>query len=474
MKKIIISAAIILVTLSFFTSCIKQKFDSPPDTTNIDPKLPVNSTIWQLKQKYNGTPVQITDEITISGIVTADDRSGNFYKQIIIQDSSAAIPILIGRLSLYNDYPIGRKIYVKCKGLWLGNYGKFVQLGGAVDASNALSDIPSAKISSYIVKGNFVPDSIKPIVVNIDMLKSPDNQTKLLGCLIKLDSVQFLGSLVGMPYASSPDIASGTDRTIEDCAESQVVVRNSGYASFRAYTLPAGKGPLVAIYSRYNNNAQLLIRDTSDVQMYGNRCGSANLVTIRSIRDMFPGTGSVTVPNQVKIKGIVISDKSAANISNQNIVIQDNTGGIVVRFSTSTGLPSLGDEVEINISAANISEFPTTGGGVLQVATLSTGKILKTGTGNITPKVATLKQVNDSLEVWESTLVKVNSVTFPAGTYSGSKIITDPTGSITLYTASGATFSGSTLPASQKSVTAIVGQYTTTKQLSIRNLNDIQ
>ncbi|MBK6330870.1 MAG: hypothetical protein IPF62_10255 [Bacteroidetes bacterium] len=405
----------------------------------------------------------------------ADDRSGNFYKQIVIQDTSSGIVVLIGRASLYNDFPIGRKIYIKCKGLYLGAYGKFIQLGNTPDITNSLSDIPSTKIANYIVKGSFMPDSIKPKLVSINQLTSVDANAKLLGTLIQIDEAEFEGSIIGQPYAQDPNVASGTDRKIEDCALTQIVVRNSGYASFKNALLPAGKGSIKAIYSRYNSTGQLIIRDTNDVKMYGTRCsGNLNLVTIKSVKQLYPGSGNYTLGNEMKIKGIVISDKANGNISGQNIAIQDATGGIVVRFTTTTGIPSLGDEIEVNISGQTLSEYPTTNGGILQIGNLLTAKYIKTGTGTITPRIATLKQVNDSLEAWESTLVTVNNVTFPTGTYSGSKVITDATGSITLYTMTGASFATSTLPTTPVSVTAIVGQFTTTKQLSIRKLSDIQ
>jgi hypothetical protein len=479
MKKLITYFSLVLLITLSVSSCVKQKFDAPPDTTSVDPNLPVNSSIWQLKQKFNavsGIPVEITDDITISGIVVADDRSGNFYKQIIVQDTSSGIVVLIGRASLYNDFPIGRKVYIKCKGLYLGAYGKFIQLGYKPDISNSLSDIPSIKIANYIVKASFIPDSIKPKVVSINQLTSVDANAKLLGTLIQIDEAEFEGSVIGQPYAQDPNIASGTDRMIEDCALTQIIVRNSGYASFKNALLPAGKGPIKAIYSRYNSDAQLLIRDTSDVQMNGSRCsGNLNLVSIKSIRQMFPGSGNFNLGNELKIKGIVISDKSKGNISANNIAIQDATGGIVARFTSSSGLPSLGDEVEINVSGAVLSEYPTTGGGVLQIGGLSTGKFIKTGTGSVTPRIATIKQINDSLEAWESTLVSVSGVTLTGGaTYSGSKTATDASGTITLYTMSGATFATSTLPTTPVSVIAIVGQFAATKQLSIRNLNDVQ
>ena len=299
MKKIFLFASLFIIASIAITSCVKQKFDAPPDSTNYDPNLPVNSSIWELKQKFNvvsGIPVEITDDITISGIVVADDRSGNFYKQIVIQDTSSGIVVLIGRASLYNDFPIGRKIYIKCKGLYLGAYGKFIQLGNTPDITNSLSDIPSTKIANYIVKGSFMPDSIKPKLVSINQLTSVDANAKLLGTLIQIDEAEFEGSIIGQPYAQDPNVASGTDRKIEDCALTQIVVRNSGYASFKNALLPAGKGSIKAIYSRYNSTGQLIIRDTNDVKMYGTRCsGNLNLVTIKSVKQLYPGSGNYTL-----------------------------------------------------------------------------------------------------------------------------------------------------------------------------------
>ncbi len=209
----------------------------------------------------------------------------------------------------------------------------------------------------------------------------------------------------------------------------------------------------------------------------GPRCNSLlTLADIKSIRNLFPGTGTFTVPMGTKIKGIVISDKSQSNINSQNIVVQDGTAGIVVRFSSSSGLPSLGDEVEVNISGASLSEYF----GVLQVGNLSTSKFLKTGTGTITPKSATVKQILDSLQVWESMLVKVDGATISGtpATYSGNKTVTDASAStITLFTFSSASFATTNYITGPVSITGIVGEYTTTsastKQISVRKLADV-
>ena len=158
MKKIILSSSLALIALSMLliTSCVKKDFDAPPDNSTYDPGLAVNATIWQIKQMYdvNAGPVMIEQDLIISGIVVADDRSGSFYKQIIVQDSTSGITVLIGKSSgLYSDYPIGRKIYIKCKGLYVGAYGGFIQLGGMpIAPSTDLTDIPSSSMNMRVIQ----------------------------------------------------------------------------------------------------------------------------------------------------------------------------------------------------------------------------------------------------------------------------------------------------------------------------------
>ena len=77
--------------ISFVVSSCNKKFDEPPLGT--DPNITANLTIKDLKAMYSsiGNFQKVNDDKVISGIVIADDRSGNFYKQIIIQDETGGI-----------------------------------------------------------------------------------------------------------------------------------------------------------------------------------------------------------------------------------------------------------------------------------------------------------------------------------------------------------------------------------------------
>src|SRR5690348_6294241 len=107
-------AAIVMVTCLFSTSC-EKKFTDPPIIG--DPVIVANISIKDVKARYtSGAPVAITDDVVIEGIVSCDDKSGNYYQQIAIQDATGGVLLRLAGNNLYNNYPVGRKVYVKLKG----------------------------------------------------------------------------------------------------------------------------------------------------------------------------------------------------------------------------------------------------------------------------------------------------------------------------------------------------------------------
>ena len=137
---------LLLGTSVLINSCVKRSYDNPPDTSAIDPNVPTNATIGNFASMgLNMTSGQyrVIGDSTISGVVVADDRSGNFYKQIVIQDASGGIVLGLDKTYLYNDYPVGRKIYVKLKGLTLINYKGLPEITNSVSATGSTTGIPS-------------------------------------------------------------------------------------------------------------------------------------------------------------------------------------------------------------------------------------------------------------------------------------------------------------------------------------------
>ena len=224
------------------------------------------------KMHFNGNFEQIMDEIIIEGIVVADDSNDNFYKTITVQDSTAGVAIRLDASGLYTDYPVGRKIAIKLKGLWLGDYAGMMQVGISVDRTDPvypeLTGIPLPLFDRYLVKKT-LNNAITPRVVKIEELND-----SLQSCLIKIKDVEFSVTDTGRTYADAVNKQS-VNRTIKACAGGSVFLRTGGFADFANIKTPRGNGSITAVYTIFNKEKQLMIRDTSDVQMNGLRCTGA-------------------------------------------------------------------------------------------------------------------------------------------------------------------------------------------------------
>lgn len=472
MKKITWLPLLALVLGSIFAlqSCRKE-YDVPPDNSGYDPKLTVTHTIAQIQEFASGTI--INEDIIISGIVNIDDREGNYYKKITIQDETGGIEILLDQNNLYNDFPVGRKIYVKLKGLYKGDNSETPQIGYTPDGTGSLSNIPYTIIDRHIVKANY-PNELTPIEVTLADLASPGSAKHLINKLVIIKDAEFAPELIGQTFADPASIRSATNRTLQECGSStKIVLRTSGYAKFQPETIPGGKGSIIAIYTRFGSTPQLYIRSTADVNFTEERCDGSSptgpeMISIANLRELYSGS-SMTLTS-LKITGTVISDRANGNILGQNLVIQQGDRGIMVRFSSAHTF-NLGDSIEVIVTGAKLEEFNS----LLQVNGVPNANASKVGTGTITPKVLTIAELLANFEIYESSLVKINSVSVSgSGTFSGEKSINDGTGSMLLYTRTDASFASTSIPGSPFSVTAVVGQFNDKKQLQMRNTSDIE
>ncbi|MBS1638450.1 MAG: hypothetical protein JSR12_00180 [Bacteroidetes bacterium] len=467
-----ISILSLIATITVLASCNK-KFDEPPVPGN--PNITANTTIKALKAMHSiGGFENLNTDIVISGIVVGNDKNGNLYKQICIQDATGGITVLLDASNVYAQYPVGRQIFIKCKGLYLSDYGKLIQLGmidNSVPGNPSLTGIPSTLFDNYIIKGS-LGNVVTPKVVTISQL----NDT-LQSTLIQINNVEYQASDTSRTYADTSAAKSSVNLTLNECTGARVITYTSGYANFAGIKPPKGNGSITCIYFIYRTTPELIIRDTSDVQLTGPRCAaSATVLSIAQLRSMY--TGSDLTLGAYKVRGIVISDATNKNISAGNIVIQ-NTGttpsGIDLFFgaAATTTAFNIGDSIEVNITGGTLSSY----NGMLQVklsaATLPSGT-LATGV-TVTPTTTTIAQLNSNIATIENTLIKIVSATATSAsgtTYGGNQTLTDASGTVTLYTAAAATFAGATLPTGCSNWVGIPSRYTT-NQFAIRNTSDV-
>ena len=301
----LLSTVILIATIGTFSAC-KKTFDAPPAPGEVN--IVANTSIQALKT-YHTIPGQydlITQDVIISGIVTANDKSGNFYKQLFIQDTTGAIQVLVDAYSLYASYPVGRRVYIKCKDLTITDTYSNLVLGykAIVDGLPSIEGIPGAMVSDHVIGGT-LNNPIEPMTVTVDQLGTGLSD-KYINALIKLENYEFVTSDTSKTFGDTSSYKSTVNRYISlGCGSSlQTIVRNSGYAQFAAQHLPSGNGSITAIYTIYKSSPtssttykQLIIRDEDDVQFNNGRCGAPPPGTVVLLNEDFESqTANTTFP----------------------------------------------------------------------------------------------------------------------------------------------------------------------------------
>lgn len=235
----------ILLCLGFTISCNKT-YDEPPVV-----EIPEGTriSISDLKDMFTGSPITLDSNYSIYGNITCEETNGNFYKEAYIQDLSGAIKL---KLDASGGLYIGDSVRVSLNGVTMSEYGDLIQL------DNISVDEQIVKIAT----DRFVT----PYTTSINNLNIEDDQSRL----IKLDSVEFQS--INVTYADAVNLATG-ERYLNDCNGNSILVRTSGYANFADDTVASGKGSIIGIFTRYGATKQFIIRDITEVNMEGDRCG---------------------------------------------------------------------------------------------------------------------------------------------------------------------------------------------------------
>ncbi|MFT4152372.1 DUF5689 domain-containing protein [Parafilimonas sp.] len=458
------SALIICSAFAFAIISCNKKFDEPP--AYLPPDLTPTLTIAQLKAMHTtGSYETISTDDIIEGIVIANDSSGNFYKQIIIEDSTAGIAINIDDYNLYTSYPVGRNVYVKLNGLILYDDNRLIEIGAGKDASNNISAIAAPLKNQYVIKGaNNIPATPKMVDIG-DLNDSYQNM------LIQLTNMEFDEADTSKTYADTSASHNAVNFVLKNCSNKSITLRSSGFANFAGANVPNGNGAITCIYSVYNTGKQIFIRDTGDVQFNGIRCngGPAVETSIANIRSMYKGSDIKL--GAYKIGGVVISDAVNKNIANGNVVLQDGNAGISVYFG-GTITYNTGDSIVLDITGDSLQNY----NGSLEIKTASgTIKPTPVATGRtVIPQQLSIAQINSNLSDIEFTLIKISNATASGGaTYSGSRTLTDASGNITLYTAASASFANDNLPTEESDWIGFAKFFGSTKEFTIRNTTDV-
>ena len=272
MKHVKLYLTALLFTALGITAC-EDNWDTPPLVVP-EATIEANTTILELKQEYwindnNGVDTIGTkengDHIVIKGRVVSSDESGNIYKNMVIDDGTAAITLSIDANSLYNTYRYGQEIVIDATDMYIGNYAGLQQLGSPEYDDYygwQMARMPLEFFQQH-AQLNGLPDPAAvdtTVVASISSLPATtEGIIKYQSKLVRFDNVQFDGG-GSLTFAESEQTVS---RTISDGTAS-LTVRNSGYADFYNKVLPEGTGSVVGILGYFNGTWQLTLRSYED------------------------------------------------------------------------------------------------------------------------------------------------------------------------------------------------------------------
>lgn len=267
------SLCIILFTT---TSCVHDGDFELPEINSVEPAIIANLDIATVKSIFGGfEPQEIKagedSEIPlyIEGYVISSDETGNFYKQLVVQDRNqnptAGISISTDATDLYTKYGIGRKIYFRVDGLFIGEFAGLLTIG--TQNGDEVGRIGVEDFNSRIFRSLELSVLVPQVVTITQALNNED----FLNTLIQFQNAQFIDDLTGNTYGNC-DNTFGVNRNIQDCDYNIITLRNSGFVDFSCILLPEGNGNLTAVLSKFNASIQLFIRDTTDVAFTADRC----------------------------------------------------------------------------------------------------------------------------------------------------------------------------------------------------------
>lgn len=216
---------------------------------------PVRHTIAYLKSLCDGAESRlVTREITVRGFITANDRYGEFYKSIVLEDETGGITVAVDQTGTAAEFPFGYVATLHGAGLRLCAYGGKVGIGIGAGEQGA-EGIPAEETGRYLTVEPPGEERHTARTVTIDGI-GPG----LVDTRVRIDGVRFVES--GATWCDT-DPETGrtvtTERTIVDEQGNTLAVRTLGSCSYAKEPLPEGRGSLYGVVDCFSGKYSLRV-----------------------------------------------------------------------------------------------------------------------------------------------------------------------------------------------------------------------
>ena len=247
--------------------------------------------------------IQIPDNLVVKGYVTSSDATGNFYKEFYMQDApenpTAALGVLLNQVDSYNQFNIGREVYIKLKDMYVGyNSNEVISVGGKTD-DQEVGQFTANQIPTKIFRSE-VTETMVPLQLSLSQISESN-----VGMFVTATDVQFPENLEGSTYGD-PSEDFDTQRTLQACegfGYSNFIVETSSFSNFYNTPLPTTNGGTISgvvLKSYGGDNLVMLLNDISDVEFNNSRCTPLDINDFNVVfEETFDSQGSWEVTNTV-------------------------------------------------------------------------------------------------------------------------------------------------------------------------------
>ncbi len=258
-------------------SCMDGDWDVPEGIPygNNDLVAGTTVTVAELQSNYSSVisgdkSTEITGDLWLRCVVNGNDLGSNIYKQISVQDETGGIIIGINATELGAFMPVGQKLLVNLKGLYIGGYGNQAQIGSLYNGGIGRMELSEWERHVRLIMDS-MPEATDFGSMKVDTLDFDPNKTmaQQAGRVVKLRGVTI--SRDGTPTIAPDDgsvslVSYSVNRTISGGnAGSRCVLRTSPYANFCGVVIPNEPVDLYGIATYYRGTWQILSRTESDL-----------------------------------------------------------------------------------------------------------------------------------------------------------------------------------------------------------------
>lgn len=279
MKNKFLKAILSLMLVStVFVGCVNDDDYSVPQIVCEETDVVSNFTVEQLKAAVTPTATLYTQEHVIEARIVSSDKGGNFYKVIYMTslDGSIGFSVAVNQTSNYEQYNVGRKVFVSLKGLYVQLRNNTIQIGALYNGN--VGQIAATDVRKHIIRScDVVEESALVQEMELANAINNDNIGKLIELTGKESGIQFVDASLGQTYYNPSNVVgSETNHIITDpsnTASPTLIFRTGSFAEYAGITVSPKSGKIRGILTKFNNDFQFVARYETDIKLTEDRIG---------------------------------------------------------------------------------------------------------------------------------------------------------------------------------------------------------